>query len=68
MKMEMFAALAKAKPDTGNIRGLNLAAVKHATVQVTRLPLWRRLLKIGHKLLYWAWTVRGLVYSLHTDS
>jgi hypothetical protein len=25
--------------DTGNIRGLNLAAVKHTTVQVTRLLL-----------------------------
>jgi hypothetical protein len=29
----------KANPDTENIRGLNLAAVKHTTVQVTRLPL-----------------------------
>jgi hypothetical protein len=36
--MKMFATLDKAKPDTGNIRGLNLAAVKHTTVQVTRLP------------------------------
>jgi hypothetical protein len=26
--------LDKAKPTTGNIRGLNLAAVKHTTVQV----------------------------------
>jgi hypothetical protein len=24
---------------TGNIRGLNLAAVKHTTVQVSRLPI-----------------------------
>jgi hypothetical protein len=31
--------LDKANPDTGNIRGLNLAAVKHTTVQVSRLPL-----------------------------
>jgi hypothetical protein len=31
--------LNKAKPVTENIRGLNLAAVKHTTVQVTRLPL-----------------------------
>jgi hypothetical protein len=29
----------KANLDTANIRGLNLAAVKHTTVQVTRLPL-----------------------------
>jgi hypothetical protein len=27
MKMRMFATLDKAKPDTENIRGLNLAAV-----------------------------------------
>jgi hypothetical protein len=31
--------LDKAKPDMENIRGLNLAAVKHTTVQVTRLLL-----------------------------
>jgi hypothetical protein len=37
MKMQMFATLDKANPDTGNIRSLNLAAVKHTTVQVTRL-------------------------------
>jgi hypothetical protein len=36
---KMFAILDKAKPDIGSIRGLNLAAVKHTTVQVTRLPL-----------------------------
>jgi hypothetical protein len=39
MKMQMFATMGKVKPDTGNIRGLNLAAVKYTTVQVTRLPL-----------------------------
>jgi hypothetical protein len=32
IKMQMFATLEKAKPDTGYIRGLNLAAVKHTTV------------------------------------
>jgi hypothetical protein len=37
MKVQMFATLDKASPDTGNIRGLNLAAVKHTTVEVTRL-------------------------------
>jgi hypothetical protein len=31
--------IGQGEPNTGNIRGLNLAAVKHATVQVTRLPL-----------------------------
>jgi hypothetical protein len=31
--------LEKAKPDTENISGLNLEAIKHTTVQVTRLPL-----------------------------
>jgi hypothetical protein len=36
MKMQMFATLDKANRDTGYIRGLNLAAGKHTTVQVTR--------------------------------
>jgi hypothetical protein len=31
------AILGKAKPDTENIRGLNLAAVKRTTVQASRL-------------------------------
>jgi hypothetical protein len=39
MITKMFAPLDKAKPVTENIRGLNLAAVKYTTVQVTRLPL-----------------------------
>jgi hypothetical protein len=39
MRMNMFAAEDKAKPDTENIRGLNLAAVKLTTVQVIRHPL-----------------------------
>jgi hypothetical protein len=34
--MKMFATLNKAKPYTENTRGLNLAAVKHTTVQVSR--------------------------------
>jgi hypothetical protein len=38
MIMRMFAILDKAKPDIKSIRGLNLKAVKHTTVQVTRLP------------------------------
>jgi hypothetical protein len=32
--MRMFAILDKAKPDMESIRGLNLATVKHMTVQV----------------------------------
>jgi hypothetical protein len=39
MKMQMFPTLDKANPDKWNIRGLNMAAVKHTTVQVTRLLL-----------------------------
>jgi hypothetical protein len=39
MKMQMSAILGKAKPNTEKIRGLNLAAVKHTTVQVSRLLL-----------------------------
>jgi hypothetical protein len=39
MKIKMFAILVKAKPDTESTRGLNLVAVSHTTVQVTRLPL-----------------------------
>jgi hypothetical protein len=39
MKMRMFATLDKANPDTGIIRGLNLAAAKHTTVEATRLLL-----------------------------
>jgi hypothetical protein len=37
MKMKMFATLDKANPDKENIRGLNLTAFKHTTVQVTKL-------------------------------
>jgi hypothetical protein len=39
MKTRMFVVLDKAKPDTENIRGLNVTTAKHTTVQVTRLPL-----------------------------
>jgi hypothetical protein len=50
-----YATSDKGKSDTENIRGLNLAVVKHTTIQVTRLPLYRELLKIGHDLLFSAW-------------
>jgi hypothetical protein len=39
MKTQIFPTLDKAKPDTGIIRGLNLAAVKHTPVQLIRLPI-----------------------------
>jgi hypothetical protein len=39
MTIKMFTTLDKAKRDIENIRGLNLAAVRHTTVQETRLLL-----------------------------
>jgi hypothetical protein len=51
MRMQMFATLDKMNPDTGNIRSLNLAAVKGTTVQVTRQPLLHELYELGHDLL-----------------
>jgi hypothetical protein len=39
MKEYMFAILDKEKPNTENIRGLKLAAVRHMTLQVIKLPL-----------------------------
>jgi hypothetical protein len=39
MKIQMFATLDKTNPGTGNIKCLNLVAVKYTTVQITRLPL-----------------------------
>jgi hypothetical protein len=44
MKTKMFAILDKAKPNTGNTKGLNLAEVMFANVHVFRLPLWPELL------------------------
>jgi hypothetical protein len=39
MGMNMFAAQDKAKPDTENVKRLNLGAVNLTTVQVTKLAL-----------------------------
>jgi hypothetical protein len=39
IRKNTFTVQDKAKPDTENIRGLNLAEVKPTTVQVTRVPL-----------------------------
>jgi hypothetical protein len=48
----MLAILDKAKPDTENIRDLNLAVVRHMAVQMIKLPLQPELPLIGHNLLY----------------
>jgi hypothetical protein len=39
MRIYMFAILDKAKPNTENIRDLNLVVVRRMTVQVTELAL-----------------------------
>jgi hypothetical protein len=36
-----------AKPDTEIIRGLNLEVVNLTTVQVTKLPMWHKINKMG---------------------
>jgi hypothetical protein len=59
--MQIFAILDKAKPGTENTRGLNLAAVRRTTVQVTMPPLYPELHKIGDDLLFSEWTDRGLI-------
>jgi hypothetical protein len=61
----MFTTLDKAKPDTENIRGLNLAVARHMTVQVIKLVFQPELPLIGHNLLYQAWTKRGQIYVLY---
>jgi hypothetical protein len=50
MKIHMYVQLDKEIPGTGNIRGLNLAAVKPTTVQVSN---WRflGLNNLRHRLL-----------------
>jgi hypothetical protein len=48
----MLAILDKAKPDTKNIRDLNLAVVRRMTVQVIKLVLQLKLSLMGHNLLY----------------
>jgi hypothetical protein len=39
MRTNMFGEQDKVKRDIGNIRGLNLVAIRLTTVQVTKLPL-----------------------------
>jgi hypothetical protein len=47
MRINIFVVLEKAKPDIENEIGLNLALVKLTTVQVTKLPLYYKIRKIG---------------------
>jgi hypothetical protein len=42
MEIHIFEILDKAKPNIENIRGLNLAAVKHMTVKVKKKSLVTR--------------------------
>jgi hypothetical protein len=51
-RMYMFAILDKEKPDTENIRDLNLAMVRHRIVQVN-------LHSIGNNPLKRAWTKKA---------
>jgi len=57
MIIKMFVILDKAKPSTGNINVLNLAAVRLTIAQVSELPQHK------HDLLYKAWTDEGLRIS-----
>jgi hypothetical protein len=49
--MKMFVSLEKAKSNTRNIRGINLATIKLETVQISKLQLQQKLRKIRHDLL-----------------
>jgi hypothetical protein len=55
MTTKMFATLDRTKPNTRNIRGLNRAAVKRTTVQVSRLPLYYSIGQLGHDVQHKAW-------------
>jgi hypothetical protein len=68
MKIYMFVILDMAKPDTENIRGLNLEVVSGVTVQVIKLVLQPELHLTEQNLLYPTWTKRGLVYVLYTQN
>jgi hypothetical protein len=48
----MFTILDKAKPDTENIKDLDLAVVRYMTIQVINLVLQPELPLIGNNLLY----------------
>jgi hypothetical protein len=63
MRITMFAAQDMVKPDRENIRGLNLAAVKLTTIQVTKLLFYRNINKICMICSAEPGLTRGLVYS-----
>jgi hypothetical protein len=50
MKIQMYVELDKEKPGIGNIRGLNLVAVKPTTLQVSNC-LFGGLNNLRHRLL-----------------
>jgi hypothetical protein len=52
MKIRMYVQLEKENPDTGNVRGLNLAADKPTTVQVSNCR-FLGLNKLRNKLLHY---------------
>jgi hypothetical protein len=66
MKKYIFEILDKAKPDTETIRGLNWAAAKRRTDQVTEPPSWQERLNDRAYLLYRTWTERCLVCIIYT--
>jgi hypothetical protein len=53
MKIQMYVELDKENPGTGNIRGLNWAADKPTTVQVSNCRVLG-LNKLRHKLLHYS--------------
>jgi hypothetical protein len=64
--MKVFAVKDRAKPDRGSIRGLNLAVVKLTTVQVTKLPLKRKIRNIG-TICSTKPVLREVLYIVHKE-
>jgi hypothetical protein len=62
MKIQIFVQLDKDNPGIGNIRGLNLAAVKPTTVQVSNC-CFLGLNKLRHRLLHYPALTDVPVYS-----
>jgi hypothetical protein len=62
MKIQMYVQLDKENPGTGNKRGLNLAADKPTTVQVSNCR-FLGLNKLRHKLLHYPAFTDVPVYS-----
>jgi hypothetical protein len=62
LQIQMYVQLDKENPDTGNIRCLNLAAVKPTTVQVSNCR-FLCLNKLRHRLLHYPALTHVPVYS-----